>query len=127
MGMFIDIFNKKSTKLPFGSAECGKFLKETYKDSTNEVTFLNDDMYENILRYDEIVENISKLESEKKVIEHTLQNELGYCETGFCKGRKISWKSVIKSSIDTKKLKEEMPEIVSRYSKVSKSRVFKIK
>ena len=133
MSIFKEIFKNKEAKnvgsasVPFGSEECGKFLKETYANSINETTILDDSFYEKISEYDEINKSIKTLESKKKVIEHELQSELKEYEIGFCKERKITWKPVTKSNIDTKMLKADMPEVVASYSKVSVSRVFRIK
>lgn len=57
---------EKEVNLPFGSDECGKFLKETYKDTLNEVVVLDDGLYEKIEKYNSIVDNINKLEKEKR-------------------------------------------------------------
>ncbi|RDY27430.1 hypothetical protein CHL78_009455 [Romboutsia weinsteinii] len=126
MKILRNMLNNAKQKLPFGSEECGRFLKETYKDSVNEVAIINEEMYNLIEQHDEIVGQITKLESEKKIIEHTLQSELKYCETGFCKERKITWKSSTKCSIDTKRLKSDLPEIAEKYSKTTVSRTFRI-
>lgn len=118
---------EKEVNLPFGSDECGKFLKETYKDTLNEVVVLDDGLYEKIEKYNSIVDNINKLEKEKKIIEHIIQSEMKEYETAFCKDRKITWKKVIKNSIDTKKLKVDYPEIIKNYTKTSTSRTFRMK
>ena len=131
MKMFTNIINKtksdKELNFPFGSRECGNFLKEIYKESIDETILLNEDLYSNLLEYDEIIDNLSKLEGRKKVIEHTIQNEMKEYENAFCIDRKITWKKVTKNNIDSKKLKEDYPDIVSNYIKVSSNRVFKIK
>ena len=131
MKRFVDIFksNKEGVNncnLPFGSEDCGKFLRKTYKNSINEATILDESLYESIKEYDEISSEISSLESRKKVIEHRLQSELKEYEIGFCKERKITWKSVTKTSVDTKRLKEELPEVINDYLKTTTSRVFRI-
>ena len=139
MKRFVDIFksNKEdlnNCQLPFGSDDCGKFLRKTYANSINETIILDESLYECIEEYDEIVSSISKLESRKKVIEHKLQSNLKEYEIGkdvnltigFCKERKITWKSVTKTSVDTKKLREDLPEVVDGYLKTSTSRVFRI-
>ncbi|MCH1959848.1 hypothetical protein [Romboutsia hominis] len=118
---------EKEVNLPFGSDECGKFLKETYKDTLNEVVVLDDGLYEKIEKYNSIVDNINKLEKEKKIIEHIIQSEMREYEIAFCKDRKITWKKVIKNSIDTKKLKIDYPEIIKNYTKTSTSRTFRMK
>ncbi len=129
MRKFTDFIKKKEKEvnLPFGSDECGKFLKETYKDTLNEVVVLDDGLYEKIEKYNSIVDNINKLEKEKKIIEHIIQSEMREYETAFCKDRKITWKKVIKNSIDTKKLKVDYPEIIKNYTKTSTSRTFRMK
>ena len=121
MKRFVDIFKSNkddlnSCQLPFGSDE----------NSINETVILDESLYECIEEYDEIVSSISKLESRKKVIEHKLQSNLKEYEIGFCKERKITWKSVTKTSVDTKKLREDLPEVVDGYLKTSTSRVFRI-
>lgn len=131
MKRFVDIFksNKEdlnNCQLPFGSDDCGKFLRKTYANSINETVILDESLYECIEEYDEIVSSISKLESRKKVIEHKLQSNLNEYEIGFCKERKITWKSVTKTSVDTKKLREDLPEVIDGYLKTSTSRVFRI-
>lgn len=131
MKMFTNIINKnkdaKELNFPFGSRECGNFLKENYKESIDDTILLSEDLYSNLLEYDEIIDNLSKLEGKKKVIEHKLQNEMKEYENAFCIDRKITWKKVTKNNIDSKKLKEDYPDIVSNYIKVSSNRVFKIK
>lgn len=118
--------NINVSNLPFGSKECGEYLKSTYANSIDEVLLIQEVMYDKIMEYDEIVENISQLEKRKKVIEHILQNELKEYETGFCKDRKITWKGVIKKTIDTKKIRKDYPELAQTYEKYNISRVFKI-
>ena len=131
MKRFVDIFKSdkevlNNCNLPFGSEDCGKFLRSTYKNSINETTILDESLYESIKEYDKISSEISSLESRKKVIEHRLQSELKEYEIGFCKERKITWKSVTKTSVDTKRLKQELPEVINDYLKTTTSRVFKV-
>ena len=129
MKRLVDIFKnnkEEQSNLHFGSEHCDKFLRTTYANSINETTILDESLYESIEEYDEIVSSISKLESRKKFIEHKLQSELKEYEIGFCKERKITWKSVTKTSVDTKRLKAELPDVIDGYLKTSTSRVFRI-
>lgn len=131
MKLFTNIISKNKRqeieKYPYGSDEFGKYLKEAYTDSVDEITTLEEDLYEKIQDYDEIVYIMSELEKKKKVIEHMFKDEIKNYETAFCKDRKITWKKVIKNTVDTKKLKEDYPDIVNSYIKSTTSRVFKIK
>ena len=47
-------------------------------------------------------------------------------EIGIVGNRKITWKIVSKSSVDTKRLKEEQPEIYEAYLSESQYRKFTV-
>ena len=113
--------------VPMGSAEYGKLIREAYMDTVDEAVILSDDLDESLSRYDEIVRSISKLKSEKDMIEHSIMSLMKENEIAYVKSRKITWKKSVRISLDTKSLKEEEPEIYNKYSKISSSRMFKIK
>ncbi len=124
------VFGKnKGNKIgaPVGSAEYGKFIREAYMDTVSEAVVLSDDLHESLSRYDEIASSISKLKSEKDIIEHSIMTLMKENEIAYVKNRKITWKKSVRTSLDTKSLKEEEPEIYKKYSKISSSRMFKIK
>ena len=79
-----------------------------------------------MIRYDEIVSDIKELESEKKLIEQEIQNEMQEFEVAKVGDRKITWKTSSRNTIDSKRLKQEMPNIAEQYMKTSISRTFKI-
>ena len=113
--------------VPMGSAEYGKLIREAYMDTVDEAVILSDDLDESLSRYDEIARSISKLKSEKDIIEHSIMSLMKENEIAYVKSRKITWKKSVRISLDTKSLKEEEPEIYNKYSKISSSRMFKIK
>ena len=113
--------------VPMGSAEYGKLIREAYMDTVDEAVILSDDLDESLSRYDEIASSISKLKSEKDMIEHSIMSLMKENEIAYVKSRKITWKKSVRISLDTKSLKEEEPEIYNKYSKISSSRMFKIK
>lgn len=96
-------------------------------DTVSEAVVLSDDLHESLSRYDEIVDSISKLKSEKDIIEHSIMTLMKENEIAYVKNRKITWKKSVRTSLDTKSLKEEEPEIYKKYSKISSSRMFKIR
>lgn len=113
---------------PVGSAEYGRLVKEAYIDNTtDEVKFLSDDLYESISRHDEIVDSISKLKVEKDIIEHTIMGLMKENEIAYIKERKITWKKTSRISFDTKLFKIEEPQLYEKYCRVSNNRLFKIK
>lgn len=124
------VFGKnKGNKIgaPVGSAEYGKLIREAYMDTVDEAVVLSDDLHESLSRYDEIDRSISELKSEKDIIEHSIMSLMKENEIAYVKNRKITWKKSVRTSLDTKSLKEEEPEIYKKYSKISSSRMFKIK
>ena len=126
----IKVFGKnkeKSIDAPMGSAEYNKFIRGAYMDTVNESVILSDDLDESLSRYDEIVSTMSKLKSEKEMIEHNIMSLMKENEIAYVKNRKITWKKVQRTSFDAKTLKEEEPEIYNKYSKTSSIRMFKIK
>lgn len=112
---------------PLGSAEYGRRVREIYSETLNEPVILSDTLYDTLSKYDEIVDSINKLKNEKDRIEHTIMSLMKENDTAYIKDRIVTWKKTTRSSLDTKRLKEEEPEIYAKYSKVSSSRVFKIK
>ena len=112
---------------PLGSAEYGRRVREIYSETLNEPVILSDTLYDTLSKHDEIVDSINKLKNEKDRIEHTIMGLMKENDTAYIKDRIVTWKKTTRSSLDTKRLKEEEPEIYYKYSKVSSSRVFKIK
>lgn len=112
---------------PVGSAEYGRLVREKYSNPVNEVKILSDDLYDRVCRRDRIIESITELKNEKDVIEQTIMELMKENDMAFVKNRKITWKKISRTSFDSKLLKEEEPEIYNKYSKVTSSRVFKIR
>ena len=112
---------------PLGSAEYGRRVREIYSETLNEPVILSDTLYDTLSKYDEIIDSINKLKNEKDRIEHTIMSLMKENDTAYIKDRIVTWKKTTRSSLDTKRLKEEEPEIYSKYIKVSSSRAFKIK
>ena len=112
---------------PLGSAEYGRRVREIYSETLNEPVILSDTLYDTLSKYDEIVDSINKLKNEKDRIEHTIMSLMKENDTAYIKDRIVTWKKTTRSSLDTKRLKEEEPEIYSKYIKLSSSRVYKIK
>ena len=112
---------------PLGSAEYGRRVREIYSETLNEPIILSDTLYDTLSKHDDIVDSMNKLKNEKDRIEHTIMSLMKENDTAYIKDRIVTWKKTTRSSLDAKRLKEEEPEIYYKYSKVSSSRVFKIK
>lgn len=68
----------------------------------------------------------SVLERRIKEAEETVKLALGSCEKGNTERWRVSWKNSSRTSVDTKRLKAEMPEIAGKYMNVSNTRTFRI-
>ncbi|MCR5542860.1 MAG: YqaJ viral recombinase family protein [Eubacterium sp.] len=82
---------------------------------------------ESLSRRAKLQEEIDILEKEKNQIDQTIKLALGDSQYGLTDNYKISWSSVDTTRLDTKKLREEKPDIFSEYSKTTSSRRFQIK
>lgn len=123
------LFSKQvNITAPVGSAEYGRQVKEAYiNNTTDEVKFLSEDLYDSLCRHDEIVDEMSKLKVEKDIIEHTIMGLMKESEIAYIKERKITWKKTSRVSFDSKLFKLEEPTLYEKYSRVSNNRLFKIK
>lgn len=119
---------KDVVPMPDGSDAYSEYLKNKYDKSNGQVIELHllEDGKEKLNRYDEIVEDIKVLEVEKKTIEQEIQLHMEEFEVAKIGNRKITWKTSNRNTIDSKKLKSEMPEIAEQYMKTSTSRTFRI-
>lgn len=111
-----------------GSSAAEKYLRERFanvQEGTKVALGIN--YKEKIEKYLSLKKQIKELEQETKVLENSLKLEIGDNESGYIDNFLINWKSYSKTSIDSKKLKEEQPEIYNKYSKKSKYRKFEIK
>ena len=119
---------KDVVPMPDGSDAYSEYLKKKYDKSNGQVIELH--LLENgvnkLNRYDEIVADIKALESEKKLIEPEIQFHMEDFEVATVGDRKITWKTSNRNTIDSKKLKSEMPEIAQQYMKTSTSRTFRV-
>lgn len=101
-------------------------LKELYKNGGLESIELIDQK-ENIEKFLEITKQMKVLKDEKELYSNKLKNQLGDHETGSQDNYMVNWKSQNRITLDSKKLKEEQPEIYSSYSRETKLRKFDIK
>lgn len=119
---------KDVVPMPDGSDAYSEYLKKKYDKSNGQTIELHllKDGKEKLNRYDEIVADIKVLEVEKKTIEQEIQLQMEEFEVAKIGDRKITWKTSNRNTIDSKKLKTEMPEIADKYMKTSISRTFRI-
>ncbi|MEG1310905.1 MAG: YqaJ viral recombinase family protein [Romboutsia sp.] len=110
---------------PDGSDDYSKILQGLYKDTKEEelILFEKEDL---LNRYDQVSELVKDLDSEKKAIEQYLQLQMKEYEIAYLGDRRITWKKQTRSTLDSKRLKKEHPELAEKYMKTTTSRVFRI-
>uniref|UniRef100_UPI004055A1B9 YqaJ viral recombinase family nuclease n=1 Tax=Acetatifactor sp. TaxID=1872090 RepID=UPI004055A1B9 len=112
---------------PDGSKACDEILKKYFPNAIKEKQILLPEFEEKLKRREELVNLLEKMEQEKNCIEQEIKLQMGDSELAVCENYRINWSNVVSNRIDTKKLKEEEPEVYAKYLSSSKSRRFQIK
>ena len=110
---------------PDGSKTADSILAEYYKESKRKTIRLSG-FDERLMRRQELVEVMGRMEKEKNQIEQELKQYLGNAEVAENDKFRVSWKAVSSNRIDTGRLKEEEPEIYRKYLKATQSRRFTV-
>lgn len=118
---------KRQLPPPDGSDAAADAIKIIYADSNPEQVITLAGYEPKIQRLEEIEAMIAVLEPEKEQIKQEIMIEMGEAETAFCGDRRFSWKKQAgRVTIDSPRLKKELPDIFQKYSKVGNPfRVFK--
>ena len=69
---------------------------------------------------------LKEIKLEKSKIEQEIQSMMKDHEVAFIGDRKVTWKWQSRNTVDTKRLKDDYPDIVKGYMKTTKTRVFKV-
>lgn len=80
-----------------------------------------------LMRREEILASIERLEQEQKQIEQEIKLFMQDNELAENGRYKVSWSNVDTARLDTKRIKQEQPEIYRKYVNVTSSRRFQIK
>ena len=112
---------------PDGSNACNEILRQRFpvaeKGSGVELNYLENELD----RREEIIKQINALQTEQSRIEQTVKQAMGDCEYAGCGHFKVAWSNVSSERLDTKRFKEECPDIYKAYAKDSSSRRFSVK
>lgn len=101
--------------VPDGSEATTNYFNSKFSSSNGETIELPQEALSVCDEFDCISAEIKKLETEKNAAANLLKSYLKEAETGIVGERKITWKEIFKSSLDTKRLKSEKPEIYTDY------------
>lgn len=112
---------------PDGSKISDSVIAEHYKNAMAETIPLTG-FDEKLKRRQDLVELISRMDTEKKQIEQSLKIYLGEekAEQAENEHFRVSWKSVTSNRIDVTRLKSEKPEVYEEYLQSTQSRRFTV-
>lgn len=112
---------------PDGTSEYTEIIKNKYIASIPESIELDKKFEDKLMIRDSLEEQIKSLEVDKKLIDQEIQLEMQENERAVVGERVITWKSQSRTTVDSKKLKEEAPDVYEKYTKTTSNRVFKVK
>lgn len=112
---------------PDGSEICDEILNKYFNVARKESAVELQGFDEKLKRREEVLMLKDKLEREQKQIEQEIKLFMQDSELAYSDSYKISWSNVDTARIDTKRMKEEEPELYQKFLKVTSSRRFTIK
>lgn len=108
--------------VPDGSDATTEYFNTRFSTSNGETISLPDDALSVCDEYELISAQLKELEKKKSEAANKLKNYLKEAETGIVGNRTVSWKPVVKNSLDSSRLKTEQPELYNSYLKESSYR-----
>lgn len=112
---------------PDGSDICDAVIRQYYPSASRETIVLPDRFNIKLERRETLQEMIDRLETEKKQIEQEIKLFMQENETAAGSRYRVTWSCVDSARLDTKRLKEEHPDIYQNYAKTSHTRRFTVK
>ena len=112
---------------PDGSKACDEVLAQYFKTAASGSSIPLIGFDEKLKRREELSCLIQKLEREQKQIDQEVKAYMKDCETASSERYRVSWNQIETVRLDTKRIKEELPEIYQKFSSVTQSRRFTVK
>ena len=117
---------KKNPPLPRGTDSDDEAISDMYPAADEGITIdleWMDDVLNLVKLKKAQIEYITKEVSE---LEQQVKMAMGSAERGTTKHWKVSWANSTRNTIDTKALKNDLPDVAARYTKQSTSRIFRV-
>jgi len=112
---------------PDGSKACDEVLEQYFHTAKKASAIKLVGFDEKLRRREEILGFISELQEEQKQIEQEVKLYMQDNESASSERFRVSWKNIDTTKLDTKRIKEEKPELYADYAKVSSYRRFEVK
>ena len=110
-----------------GSASAAEFLKRLYPQATSEEKMLDADVDDLLDELAELKEKQKEYDVQIKLRENQVKQLLGTAEKGIAFRHVVSWSNYERTSLDTKRLKLEDPDIYEAYAVTVPQRRFMVK
>ncbi len=112
---------------PDGSGVCDTVLAQYFPVARKERAIRLEGFDGKLSRREEILSQIAILQQEQSRIEQEVKLYMQDNEFAECEGYRVSWSNVESARLDTRRIRQEKPEIYQDYAKISTSRRFQIK
>lgn len=112
---------------PDGSKACDEVIEQYFHTARKASAVKLVGFDEKLRRREEILGFISELQAEQKQIEQEVKLFMKDNELADSESFRVSWKNIDSTRLDTRRIKEEKPEIYADYGMVSHSRRFEVK
>ena len=112
---------------PDGSKACGEALARYFHTARKKSAIPLVGFDEELARREELLQAIDRMQQEQRRIEQGIKCAMGDNELAFNDKYKVSWSNVDTTKLDTKRMKEEEPDLYRRFAKTTTSRRFTIK
>lgn len=110
-----------------GSSAAKDFINSKYAIDDGSEIFLGSDVDVTLEALDAVKAEIKALEVAKTKYENDIKLQMKTAEKAVTKGYEVKYKTQVANRVDTKRLKQEQPEIYKQYVKSSTSRKFTYK
>ena len=105
-----------------GTEATTDFLNEKYRESNGNLIILPEDAADLCKKYDELTEQLNSLKEKKDAISNQLKNYLKENEVGIVGDRRVTWKEVMTTNFDKKRLERENRALYEAYVSKKRSR-----
>lgn len=109
--------------VPDGSDATTNYFNSKFSNSNGLTIELPEEALSVCDEYDRLSEELKRVEAAKNAAANQLKSYLKEAETGIVGDRKVTWKQISKSTVDTKRLQSENPDIYSSYLRDSSYRL----
>ena len=112
---------------PDGSETCDEILNKYFHTARKESSVELHGFDEKLKRREEVLMLKDKLEKEQKQIEQEIKMYMQDSELAYSNNYRVSWSNVDTARVDTKRMKEEAPELYNKFLKTTTSRRFSVR